>query len=71
MAAAFFYIRPDLADTQIPRFQENLEHFFQSFQPDGVCREGMGYWNYGFGFFVSLRQHAEGIHWRKNGFVSG
>lgn len=53
VAAAFFYIRPDLAEDQIPRFQENLEHFFQSFQPDGVCREGMGYWNYGFGFFVS------------------
>lgn len=53
VAAAFFYIRPDLAKEQIPRFQANLEHFFQSFHPDGICREGLSYWNYGFGFFVS------------------
>lgn len=64
VAAAFFYVRPDLAASQIPRFQANLEHFFQSFQPDGVCREGMSYWNYGFGFFVSyasmLKEFTDG-----------
>lgn len=53
VAAAFFYIRPDLAKTQIPRFNNNLPSFFHSFQADGVCREGVAYWNYGFGFFVS------------------
>ena len=53
VAAAFFYIRPELAKSQISRFNDNLQAFLRSFQPDGVCREGVGYWNYGFGFFVS------------------
>jgi hypothetical protein len=28
--------------------------FLRSFTPDGYCSEGMGYWNYGFGHFLSL-----------------
>ena len=31
-----------------------IQFFLRGFTPDGYCSEGMGYWNYGFGHFVSL-----------------
>lgn len=36
--------------------EENIEFFFKGFTPDGYCSEGMGYWNYGFGYFVFLAE---------------
>ncbi len=35
------------------------EYFLRGFTPDGYCSEGLGYWNYGFGNYVSL---AETLH---------
>ncbi len=36
-----------------------IEYFLKGFTADGYCSEGMGYWNYGFGNYVSL---AETLH---------
>ncbi len=30
--------------------------FLSGFEADGACTEGLGYWNYGFGFFVSFAE---------------
>lgn len=37
----------------IHRTMKSLDNFLDSFSDDGVCLEGLGYWNYGFGFFVA------------------
>ena len=29
-----------------------MDYYLQGFGPDGACLEGLGYWNYGFGYFV-------------------
>jgi len=33
-----------------------LENFFSGFSDDGACLEGLSYWNYGFGYFVSFAE---------------
>ena len=33
-----------------------IVNYLNGFTPDGYCSEGMGYWNYGFGHFVSLAE---------------
>jgi hypothetical protein len=35
---------------------ENMERFLAGFTDDGYCSEGLGYWSYGFGHFLALRQ---------------
>lgn len=32
------------------------ESFLKGFTPDGYCTEGLGYWNYGFGYYVLLSE---------------
>ena len=32
----------------------NESKFLKGFTPDGYCSEGMGYWNYGFGYYIYL-----------------
>lgn len=32
--------------------ENSLAYFIDSFFDDGYCQEGLGYWNYGFGFYV-------------------
>jgi hypothetical protein len=43
-----------------------IEYFLKGFTPDGYCSEGMGYWNYGFGNYVSL---AETLHQATGGRI--
>ena len=31
-----------------------IQHYLKGFTPDGYCSEGLGYWNYGFGYYVLL-----------------
>jgi len=38
---------------------ENSEHFLKGFTPDGYCSEGVGYWNYGFGNYITLAEAIE------------
>ena len=33
-----------------------IQNFLKGFTPDGYCSEGIGYWNYGFGNYVSLAE---------------
>lgn len=34
--------------------EKHIASFFRGFTADGYCSEGIGYWNYGYGFFVRL-----------------
>lgn len=43
-----------------------IEYFLKGFTPDGYCSEGMGYWNYGFGNYISL---AETLHQATGGKI--
>lgn len=52
VAGAFMYERPDLFYQIKPRIDAAMEYFLSSYKKDGVCREGLGYWEYGFGHFV-------------------
>ncbi len=42
------------------------KNFLKGFTDDGYCSEGLGYWNYGFGYFVML---SEMIHHATEGRV--
>jgi hypothetical protein len=42
------------------------KHFLEGFTNDGYCSEGLGYWNYGFGYYVML---SEAIYQATNGKV--
>lgn len=41
-----------------------MDYYLQGFGPDGACLEGLGYWNYGFGYFV---YYADLLHKRTRG----
>jgi hypothetical protein len=34
-----------------------IQHYIDSFNPDGYDTEGLGYWNYGFSHFIELREN--------------
>jgi hypothetical protein len=36
--------------------QHYVKNFLRGFTPDGYCSEGLGYWNYGFGYFVMMAE---------------
>jgi len=36
--------------------QHYVRNFLRGFTPDGYCSEGLGYWNYGFGYFVMMAE---------------
>ncbi|MFB0553473.1 MAG: heparinase II/III family protein [Phycisphaerae bacterium] len=42
------------------------KHFLEGFTDDGYCSEGLGYWNYGFGYYIML---SEMIYQATNGEV--
>ena len=52
VACAFMLMRPDLAKELLPRFERSMEHYLSGFADDGICTEGCGYGQYGFGFFT-------------------
>ena len=46
-------MRPELAtDELIARANASMDTFLGGFEDDGMCLEGLGYWGYGFGFFM-------------------
>ena len=52
-ATAMYLIQED--DTLAPllrRVLDTMDCFLDGFADDGACREGVGYWAYGFGYFV-------------------
>lgn len=56
VACTFMHERPDLYETIRPRIDSAMAYFLSSYKEDGVCTEGLSYWQYGFGFFVSYAQ---------------
>ncbi|MFP4974768.1 hypothetical protein ACE6ED_05125 [Paenibacillus sp. CN-4] len=57
-------ISPEDLAAVLTRAERSMEFYFRGFGDDGVCLEGPGYWNYGFGYFVYyadlLRSRTEG-----------
>ena len=48
----------------LSRVLATMDAFLNSFPPDGTCEEGVGYWEYGFGFFALF---ADFVHQYTNG----
>jgi hypothetical protein len=46
---------------------KHSRHFLRGFTPDGYCSEGLGYWGYGFGYYVLL---AESIRQATGGKIA-
>ncbi|MFH0070891.1 hypothetical protein [Peribacillus sp. NPDC056705] len=46
--------------------QQSMDYYLQGFGSDGACLEGLGYWNYGFGYFV---YYADLLKQRRNGEI--
>ncbi|MDE6411453.1 MAG: heparinase II/III-family protein [Clostridia bacterium] len=71
VAGTFMYLAPERFDSVSERIYKTMDCFLESFTDEGVCEEGLGYWQYGFGIFVwfadLLRQFTNG---RKDYFVS-
>lgn len=38
------------------RLMKSLENFLSGYGDDGICTEGLGYWNYGFGYYTFFAQ---------------
>lgn len=52
VGACFLYAFPELFPLVKDRILGIMDTFLRGFGTDGCCREGVGYWSYGFGFFV-------------------
>lgn len=52
VGACFLYLFPERFEAVKPRLLHAMDCFLRGFGSDGCCREGMNYWNYGFGFFT-------------------
>ncbi len=68
VAGAAILIEEDparLADI-LARAAHSLDSYLDSFDADGGCSEGPGYWEYGFGYYTTL---ADLIAWRTDGAV--
>ena len=53
VSAAILYLRPDLYPRAEARIDACMEKFLGGYGDDGFCAEGVGYWNYGFGFYIA------------------
>ncbi len=68
VAGAAILIEKDaarLADI-LARAAHSLDTYLDSFDADGGCSEGPGYWEYGFGYYTTL---ADLVAWRTDGAV--
>ena len=56
VGAAALYLCGDSARAAavITRALPTLDRFLDSFSPDGVCLEGLGYWTYGLGYYAAF-----------------
>jgi len=52
VAITFMYQAPELYDSVKERIEKTIDKFLDGYPDDGVCLEGLAYWDYGFGFFV-------------------
>ncbi len=63
--AAYAYLATkEETDAQLDRMIAAAESYLKGFEEDGCCKEGYGYWNYGFSFFClfasMLRDYTDG-----------
>lgn len=68
VGAAALYLIED-GETLAPivrRLIDTMDIFLSGYAEDGACTEGLGYWNYGFGYFVYF---AELLRQRTNGRI--
>ncbi len=49
---SFMYMAPERFENVKPRILTAIENFLSGYGNDGICKEGYGYWKYGFGYFV-------------------
>ena len=52
VGACYLYLFPERFPGVKDRILDTMDCFLRGFGTDGCCREGMSYWNYGFGFFT-------------------
>ncbi len=65
VGAAFIYMAArEQFDTAYPRIKAAMDCFLSGYGDDGCCEEGLGYWEYGFGFYTYfgelLRRYTNG-----------
>lgn len=53
---AFLYLAPEKFDVVKERIRACMERFVQFYTDDGICLEGLGYWIYGFGYFIYFNE---------------
>ena len=56
VGAAFMYLFPERFHEVKPLIDKAMANFLLSYRESGYCYEGISYWEYGFGFFVSYAQ---------------
>lgn len=52
----FIYCAPEKYKNIEKRIIGTLEHFLSGYGDDGICTEGLGYWDYGFGYYTFFAQ---------------
>ncbi len=55
-AAMYLIAEPRRLAPVLHRMMAVMDTFLSSFGQDGACTEGHGYWNYGFGFFITFAE---------------
>lgn len=50
----YLYERPEDFERVKPRIYSVLDSFLAGFSDEGVCYEGLSYWNYGFGYYIDF-----------------
>ena len=50
--AALLLTEGELQNKLLHKVDRGLENYINSFGPDGACEEGIGYWVYGFGYYI-------------------
>ena len=54
VGSVLIYEAPDLYYENKERIDKALRCYLDSYKDDGMCVEGVGYWEFGFGFFTSF-----------------
>ena len=52
----FIYCAPEQYKDVEDRLMKSFDAFLSSYGDDGICTEGLGYWNYGFGYYLYFSQ---------------
>lgn len=64
VGTALIYEYPQCFEENKARIIDNMQRFLSGYLEDGACVEGLGYWGYGFGYFICfaqlLREYSNG-----------